>query len=224
MLTGLDRFLAEPSLVPALGRGAHRKAKVALVAHPASVTRGLVHALDALREIGVSPVRLFGPEHGWAGHAQDMVGVDGGHEPGHDAAVQIVSLYGERYEDLSPTPEHLEGLDLVLVDLQDVGSRYYTFVWTAVLVARACRAAGVPLVVLDRPNPLGGLVLEGRLQEEAFRSFVGLERIPIRHGLTIGEIVRWRAAVEGYAELVSVVEATKLDRAAHAPARPGLSS
>lgn len=192
---GLDRL--SPQLIASL------RGKTGLVAHPASVSRQrpFVHALEILRGHGIVPRILFGPEHGWAGHAQDMVGVQGG---------DIVSLYGDRYEDLSPKPEHLAGLDAVIVDLQDVGSRYYTFVWTAVLVARACRDAGVRVVVLDRPNPIGRTV-EGRLQDLAFRSFVGLEPIPVRHGLTLGEIVRWRAKVEGYAELVTVVASTTTD-------------
>jgi uncharacterized protein YbbC (DUF1343 family) len=182
--SGLDRILAHPGLVPELTKG-----RVGLLAHPASVTRDFVHALPALRSIGVHPKRLFGPEHGWAGHAQDMIGVAG--DQG------IISLYGETYEDLKPKREHLEGLDVMLIDLQDVGARYYTFVWTAVLVARECHAAGVKVVVLDRPNPIGRTI-EGRMQDPGFVSFVGLERIPIRHGLTLGEIVHWRSVVEGW--------------------------
>lgn len=160
--------------------------------------------------MAIAPRVLFGPEHGWAGHAQDMVGVEDASSPAASspAAARIVSLYGDAYADLSPRPEDLADLDLVVIDLQDVGSRYYTFVWTAVLVARACHRAGVRVVVLDRPNPLGTAVIEGRLQDTDFRSFVGLERVPIRHGLTIGEIVAWRAALEGWSELVTVVRVT----------------
>jgi uncharacterized protein YbbC (DUF1343 family) len=191
MDVGLDRFA---EIVPLL-----RGARVGLLAHPASVDKNLVHARDVMQAHGILPRVLFGPEHGWAGHAQDMVGV--GHGGGTE---RVVSLYGERYEDLIPRPEHLEGLDVVLVDLQDVGARYYTYVWTAVLLARACRDAGVRVMVLDRPNPIGDHV-EGRLQEPGFTSFVGLEPIPIRHGLTIGEIVHWRARIEGFEEMVTVV-------------------
>ncbi|MBX3207107.1 MAG: DUF1343 domain-containing protein [Labilithrix sp.] len=209
---GLDRLSSDPSLAPLVAE--LREARVALLAHPASVTRDLVHALDVLRGLGIAPRVLFGPEHGWAGHAQDMIGVGDGAEAG----ARVVSLYGERYEDLSPRPEHLDGIDVVVIDLQDVGARYYTFVWTAVLVARACRDAGVRVVVLDRPNPLGGEVIEGRLQDERFKSFVGLELAPIRHGLTLGEIVAWRAKAEGYEDIVTVVRVAGLERAAHAPA------
>jgi uncharacterized protein YbbC (DUF1343 family) len=206
---GLDRLPREEGLVREL-----RGARVGLVAHPASVTRELVHALEVLEAIGVKPRILFGPEHGWAGQAQDMVGVS----DGAGDARRIVSLYGDRYEDLSPKPEHLNDVDVVVIDLQDVGSRYYTFVWTAVLVGRACRDAGVRIVVLDRPNPLGQTAIEGRLQDPAFRSFVGLEPIPIRHGLTLGEIVAWRAKVEGWSELVTVLEHRGLAPEAEAPA------
>ena len=209
---GLDRLTSDSSLSGLVTE--LRSARVGLLAHPASVTRELAHALDVLRGLGIHPRVLFGPEHGWAGHAQDMIGVG----DGTVAGARVVSLYGDRYEDLSPRPEHLDGIDVVIIDLQDVGARYYTFVWTAVLVARACRDAGVRVVVLDRPNPLGGDAIEGRLQDPRYRSFVGLERLPIRHGLTLGEIVAWRAKVEGFAELVTVVSATGLDRDAHASA------
>ena len=208
---GLDRLTSDPSLSALVAE--LKSARVGLLAHPASVTRELAHALDVLQGLAIHPRVLFGPEHGWAGHAQDMIGVG----DGTVAGARVVSLYGDRYEDLSPRPEHLEGIDVVVIDLQDVGARYYTFVWTAVLVARACRDAGVRVVVLDRPNPLGGTTIEGRLQDPRFRSFVGLERVPIRHGLTLGEIAAWRARVEGYGELVRVVGTTGLDRAAHAP-------
>jgi uncharacterized protein YbbC (DUF1343 family) len=207
--TGLDRLASLTDLAREL-----RGARVGLLAHPASVDRRYVHALDVLASLGVRPRVLFGPEHGWAGQAQDMIGVD-------DASVQgtrIVSLYGERFEDLSPKRADLEGLDVVLMDMQDVGSRYYTFVWTAVLALKACRDAGVRVVVLDRPNPLGGATIEGVLQREGFLSFVGLEPLPIRHSLTLGEVVAWRAQREGCAELVRIVAQRGLDPAAHAPA------
>lgn len=208
--TGLDRLPSLTSLVAEL-----RAARVGLLAHPASVSRDMAHALDVLASLGVTPRVLFGPEHGWAGHAQDMIGVGDATGAG---GTRIVSLYGDRFDDLSPRPQDLADLDVVLVDLQDVGARYYTFVWTAVLVARACKAAGVRVVVLDRPNPLGGVEVEGRLQERGLLSFVGLERVPIRHSLTLGEIVSWRAHVEGYADLVRVVGVRGLREDAHAQA------
>ncbi len=211
MQTGLDRLARDTALVSTL-----RRSRVGLLAHPASVSRDLVHAVDVLAALGIVPEVMFGPEHGWAGHAQDMIGV--GDAKDEKRGARIVSLYGESFSDLSPKPRDLEGLDVVLIDMQDVGSRYYTFVWTAVLVARACRAKDIRVVVLDRPNPLGSTVIEGKLQHEGFLSFVGLERVPIRHGLTIGEIVAWRAQCEGFRELVTVLRALDLDPAAHASA------
>ena len=209
MQTGLDRLLRDNARIQQL-----RSSRVGLLAHPASVSRGHVHAVDVLAEVGIVPEVLFGPEHGWAGHAQDMIGV--GDQTDTRSGTRIVSLYGESFSDLSPKPSDLEGLDVVIIDMQDVGARYYTFVWTAVLVARACRDKGIRVLVLDRPNPLGGTAIEGKLQSAGFLSFVGLERVPIRHGLTIGEIVAWRARREGYAELIDVVSVEGLAREAHA--------
>jgi len=130
------------------------------------------------------------------------------------------SLYGASFDDLSPKAEDLAGIDILVIDLQDVGSRYYTFVWTAVLAMRACVRAGVDVLVLDRPNPIGADPerIEGRRQVPAMCSFVGLEPLPVRHALTLGEIVAWRAEVEAVpARMVSVLHATGLDRAESAP-------
>ncbi len=211
MQTGLDRLAGSSDLVKRLAGS-----RVGLLAHPASVALDLVHIVDVLAGLGIIPEVMFGPEHGWAGHAQDMIGV--GDATAGPRGTRVVSLYGEDLSDLSPKPADLAGLDTVVIDLQDVGARYYTFVWTAVLVARACRDAGVRVLVLDRPNPLGGTAIEGKLQKSAFLSFVGLEQVAIRHGLTVGEIVTWRAKKEGYAELVEVLGVTGLERDAHASA------
>jgi uncharacterized protein YbbC (DUF1343 family) len=211
--TGLDRLATHPKLGQEL-----RSARVGLLAHPASVDRRLVHARRVLEDLGVRVRVVFGPEHGYGGEAQDMVGVADARD---ELGTPIRSLYGERFEDLSPRAEDLAGIDVLVVDLQDVGSRYYTFVWTAVLALRACARAGVRVLVLDRPNPLGGdpACIEGRRQAREYCSFVGLEPIPVRHGLTLGEIVAWRARVEGIAsELLQVLPAAGLDRTEHAPA------
>jgi uncharacterized protein YbbC (DUF1343 family) len=211
MRTGLDR-LAEDETIAGRVRGA----RFGLVAHPASVNRELVHVRRVLEAIGAKPRVVFGPEHGYGGEAQDMIGV--GDARDRDG-VPVRSLYGASFADLSPRAEDLAGLDLVVIDLQDVGARYYTFVWTAVLVARACAARGIRVLVLDRPNPLGAAVIEGRAQDARFRSFVGLEPVPVRHGLTLGEIVAWRAEVEGLSPgAVEVVRVEGLAREAHAPA------
>lgn len=159
--TGLDRLSSQPALLARL-----RESRVGLVAHPASVTRDLVHAVDLLAALSIVPEVLFGPEHGWAGHAQDMIGV--GDVTDAARGTRIVSLYGESFSDLSPKASDLDGLDVVVIDMQDVGARYYTFVWTAVLVARACREKGIRVLVLDRPNPIGGTAIEGKLQSAGF--------------------------------------------------------
>ena len=192
MDVGLDRLPLHTSLLARL-RGKH----VGLLAHPASVDRALVHAAEVLRRAKVQPAIFFGPEHGYGGEAQDMVGVASAADARTGAP--IVSLYGDGFDDLSPRPEHLAGLDVLLVDLADVGSRYYTFVWTALLALRAAHRAGVPVILLDRPNPIGGLAsqAEGATQASGFLSFVGLEPVPVRHSLTVGELVAHCAAREG---------------------------
>jgi len=164
------------------------------------------------------PELIFGPEHGYGGEAQDMIGVSDARDV---RGTPVRSLYGARFEDLSPTGADLHGIDRLLIDLQDVGARYYTFIWTAVLALRAASKHGVRVLVLDRPNPLGAdpRTLEGKLQDEGYCSFVGLERIPIRHGLTLGEVVAWRALIEEVPRaLLDVMRVKDLEPAAHAGA------
>ncbi len=161
-----------------------RGRRVGLLCHPASVASDLTHILDRLLELGITPVRLFGPEHGIRGEAQDMVGVEGGKDP--RSGLPEVSLYGDTFDSLIPSQASLSDLDVVLIDLQDVGSRYYTFIWTMALAMQAAAQAGVAVVVLDRPNPLGGALIEGG--DVFVESFVGLGSVPVRHGLTPGEV------------------------------------
>ncbi|HEX2675662.1 MAG TPA: exo-beta-N-acetylmuramidase NamZ domain-containing protein, partial [Polyangiales bacterium] len=182
--TGLDRIArGDPDALREL-----RGRRVGLCAHPASIDAQLRHARFVLESAGVRVRALFGPEHGYGGEAQDMIAV--GEEKSAREDVPVYSLYGASEEELSPRAEQLEDLDAVVIDLQDVGSRYYTFVWTAVLVLRAAVRAGVQTIVLDRPNPLGGVVLEGAPQRPGYRSFVGLRDVAVRHGMTIGELCR----------------------------------
>jgi len=198
VLTGLDRVARGDTHVLSLLRG-----KVGLVAHPASVDHRLVHVREVLRRAGVEVSALFSPEHGYGGEAQDMIGVAGAKDAD---GTPIHSLYGASLSDLSPKPSQLEGLDAVVVDLQDVGSRYYTYVWTSVLVLQAASKLGIPTIILDRPNPLGGVRLEGAPQRKGYRSFVGLYDVPVRHGLTIGEIADFARAELGIDEkLLKVV-------------------
>ena len=158
--------------------------RVALVAHQASIDSRYQHAIALLREMrGVKLRTLLAPEHGLWGAPQDHIWIDGTRDPA--TGLPVWSLYGARCE---PNDAMLRNLDAVVIDLQDVGSRYYTFIWTMALVMRACARRGVRVVVLDRPNPLGGTILEGNVANPTFASFVGLYPLAIRHGLTIGEI------------------------------------
>lgn len=184
--TGLARLVSEG--LPALSGK-----RVGLVCNATSVDRELRHAVD-LVGAAYRLVALFGPEHGVRGDAQDMIGVDSATD--RATGLPVHSLYGKTAESLAPTPEMLADLDAVIFDIQDVGSRYYTFVWTMVLVMRACATAGKHVVVLDRPNPIGGELVEGSGIEPGFESFVGLVSCPNRHGMTAGEIARWRRDVE----------------------------
>ena len=178
--TGLDRLLAH--LEGPVGR-------YALLAHHASVTADLVPAHLALTASPAgAPAMLLGPEHGYYGVEQDMVPAAPGRDPWTGA--RIVSLYGDSEGSLRPAPDVFDGVELLVVDLQDVGARYYTYAASAVWAARVALAAGVPVWVLDRPNPLGGTAIEGNLLAAGYESFVGAFRIPVRHGLTLGELVR----------------------------------
>ncbi len=192
MQVGLDQLPRSEALVHRL-----RGARVGVLAHPASVDRDLRHIADVLGGAGVRAALFFGPEHGYGGEAQDMVGVESAKDARTGAP--IVSLYGDAFADLSPRAEHLGLVDVLVCDLADVGSRYYTFVWTALLALRAAAEAGVPVVLLDRPNPISGspASAEGATQREGFFSFVGLEPVPVRHALTVGEIVALFAHRDG---------------------------
>ena len=192
--TGLDRIAdGDPEALRSVaGR------KVGLLAHAASVDRQLSSAPDVLFRAGAKVAALFGPEHGFAGAAQDMVGV--GSEAG--AEVPVYSLYGDDVEDLSPRADWLRDLDAIVIDLQDVGARYYTYVWTAALVVKVAASVGTEVVVLDRPNPLGGARVEGAPQRDGYLSFVGLYPIAVRHGLTIAELMRWVCECERIDESV----------------------
>lgn len=166
-----------------------RGARIGVVCHPASVDAELRHALDLLQAAGARIVAIFGPEHGARGEAQDMEDVgDLALDP--RLGVPVHSLYGATFASLTPRREQLEGLDALVIDLQDVGARYYTFVWTMALCMEAAGQVGVRVLVCDRPNPIDGVTTEGNLIKPGFESFVGLHPLPNRHGLTPGEIAR----------------------------------
>lgn len=160
---------------------------IGLLAHQASVDSRLNHALELLRyQCGPRVKQLFGPEHGFFGAAQDMESVKNSVEP--SSGLPLISLYGRSAASLKPLPEHLSKMDMLIIDLQDIGSRYYTYCQTMVHVLEAAGNSRTDILVLDRPNPLNGFNLEGSTVQKGFASFVGLEGMAARHGLTIGEI------------------------------------
>ncbi|MDR1728404.1 MAG: DUF1343 domain-containing protein [Acidobacteriota bacterium] len=162
-----------------------RGARVGAVVHPASILPDLGHTADALRACpDLRLVSLFGPQHGARGEKQDnMVESDFYRDP--DTGLPVHSLYGETRR---PTPEMLQDVDVLLFDLQDVGTRVYTFIHTMSYCIESIAQSKKKLIVLDRPNPIGGDQVEGNLLDVAYRSFVGLHPVPMRHGLTIGEM------------------------------------
>lgn len=178
--------------------------RIGLVTHPAAVSGPLRHSSELFATAPqVHLAALFGPEHGLTGEAQDLVGVTGGHDP--HSRLRIYSLYGDTVESLRPTPEQLRGLDALVIDLQDVGSRYYTFQATMLFCFEAASRAKLLTVVLDRPNPLGGVHVEGPVLRPGFESFVGIHSLVIRHGMTIGELARMYQAERGLSGELHVV-------------------
>jgi uncharacterized protein YbbC (DUF1343 family) len=158
--------------------------RVGLVTNPSGVDRNLRSTIDILYKAPqVNLVALFGPEHGVRGDAYAGDKVEGGTDPA--TGLPVYSLYGSTRE---PTQEMLKGIDVMVYDIQDVGTRCYTFISTLGLVMRACAKAGIEVLVLDRPNPLGGIKVEGPLVEPDFHSFVSEFRIPFVYGLTVGEL------------------------------------
>ncbi len=174
--TGLDVLVHKQ---PGLLKGR----RVGLVSHPAAVTLKLEHATQALLATGINLVALFGPEHGFSASAGD--GVPVGTSQDASTGLPVYSLYGEL---LAPTADMLAQVDVLVFDLQDVGVRFYTYLSTLYHLLQAAADNDCPVVVLDRPNPLTGLRMEGPLLEPGFQSFVGILPIPICHGMTLGEL------------------------------------
>lgn len=165
-----------------------RGKRLGTLLHPASIDASLHHTLETLRRYDGKLFELsalFGPQHGILGHTQDnMIEWEGTLDP--ELGIPVYSLYGKTRE---PSPEMLSHIDALFVDMQDVGARYYTFIWTLFLCMKACEKAKIPVVVLDRPNPLGCAV-EGPILDLDYASFVGLWKLPVRHGKTIGELAK----------------------------------
>jgi len=165
-----------------------RGKKIAVLCHHASVNAKLKHIVPIVRDdVGAEVIRLFGPEHGvWSTH-QDMEAVPDNRDPVFD--LPTFSLYGSDVQSLAPTEGSLDGVEAVVADLSDIGTRFYTYAATVVAMGRACAAHGIPIVVLDRPNPIDGVHREGGPIAPGYDSFVGAINVPIRHGLTLGELV-----------------------------------
>ena len=179
VISGLDVLVKDSNLQETF------KGNVALLAHNASVDSTFIHASLRMKEIfGTRFIKLFGPQHGFATDAQDnMIETDHGVHPYFD--IPVYSLYSETR---IPTDQMLEGIDHLFVDLQDVGSRMYTYIYTLTLLLEKCRNKHIEIIVLDRPNPLNGVDLEGNILDMQYTSFIGRHPMPVRHGMTIGEV------------------------------------
>ncbi len=175
---GSERLLASSAL---------RGTRVGVVCNPASVDHGFGHIADRIAAMpGVTLATIFGPQHGFRSDVQENM-IESGHAEDARRRVPVYSLYSETR---IPTPEMMAGIDVLVIDLQDVGTRIYTYIYTMAYCLTAAKRDGVKVIVCDRPNPIGGTQVEGPMLEKGFESFVGLYPIPMRHGMTIGELAR----------------------------------
>lgn len=222
--TGIDVLLAE-------GAGPLRGLRVGLITNHTGLTADGASTIDALHGMpDLELVALFGPEHGLRGSAEAGEHVADGRD--ERTGLPIHSLYGETR---APTPAMLQGLEALAFDIQDIGTRYYTYVWTMALALQAAGEAGIRFVVLDRPNPIGGDLVHGNVLEPEYATFVGLYPVPMRHGFTAGELARWLNAEHGFDADLHVVpvrgwqrsvwyDETGLDWVAPSPSMPSLES
>jgi uncharacterized protein YbbC (DUF1343 family) len=182
VLVGLDKLITSEEV-----RG-KVKGRIGYLGHSASVSWRMENGLDELVGLfGNRVIKAFGPQHGFGSVVQDNM-IESGHflHPGY--GFPVYSLYGETRK---PTDEMLEGIDTLIIDLQDVGTRVYTYIWTLYLTMEACAGKDIRILVLDRPNPIGGIHTEGTLPDPDWYSFVCMAPIPMRHGMTIGELAIW---------------------------------
>lgn len=177
--TGLDVLVANTELQKTF------KGHVALLCHNASVDSSLTHATVRFKELfGDRFIKLFGPQHGFSTDAQDNM-IETNHFEHPYFNIPVYSLYSETR---IPTEEMLEGIDHLFIDLQDIGCRMYTYIYTLTLLLEKCIGEDIEVIVLDRPNPINGTDIEGNILEKEFESFIGMHPIPVRHGMTIGEV------------------------------------
>ncbi len=195
VLTGIDVLVKQNFDVLA-------EAKIGLLVNQASVDGNINHTLSHfLGNKKFELKALFGPQHGIYGHTQDNM-IEWQSFDDEKLSIPVYSLYGELRQ---PSEEMLAGIDTVVIDLQDIGARYYTFLWTAYLMLLRCSSMGIRVVVLDRPNPINGVSIEGPVLKEQYKSFVGLYPIPIRHGMTMGELLFMMYKESGLASKLIVV-------------------
>jgi uncharacterized protein YbbC (DUF1343 family) len=194
--TGLERLLARIDHV--------RNRRIGIIANHTSVSSDLRYSWDLLQAKGITVKKIFSPEHGIFGTEQDQVPVSSK----IDFPFEIISLYGETFDSLTPMDEHCAGLDCVLFDIQDIGVRYYTYVNTMAYFLKAVHGRDLEFIVLDRPNPLGGVQVEGPILKKGFESFVGALPVPVRHGLTAGELARLAVDYFGIDVNLNVMEMT----------------
>lgn len=218
MKLGIDRLLQHDLPEPLAAK--LRRSRIGMLTNDLALTSQLTRGRASLADAGWSLDLLFGPEHGLDGRAREGELVSGGVD--RVTGIPVRSLYGA---DVRPAPEDLSGLDVVLVDLPDVGARFYTYIWTMSHMLEACADAGVSVVVLDRPNPLGGRLdqAEGPMLDEAAQSLVGRWSMPIRHGLTIGELARHWVRTRGIDVELDVVAVDGWERTQTAIGRQELT-
>ncbi|MSP55146.1 MAG: DUF1343 domain-containing protein [Myxococcales bacterium] len=189
MRTGLDVLLDDPARLARLAG-----ARVGVACNHTAIDLACDHLVDLLPSRGVALKRIFTPEHGLHATAQDMIHVDDEHHytrSADRAAPEIVSLYGKTAASLRPLPEQLADLDVLIFDIQDIGSRYYTYQATLGYMMEVAAETGTQVMVLDRPNPIDGITMEGNIVQSGFESFVSAYPLAVRHGMTMGEMARF---------------------------------
>ena len=183
VISGLEHFITHKN------NYVSANARVGLIANPTAVDAQVNHAIDLLLQHQVHLTTLFGPEHGLRGDAQDMISVTDEQRDKH-SGLPVYSLYGHTFRSLEPEEYQLRDVDVLIFDIQDIGSRYYTFAATMALCMQKAAEYHKKMIVLDRPNPIGGLQIEGGGITKGLESFVGLYPLPVRHGLTVGELAQ----------------------------------
>lgn len=212
---GIDRLIADP--------GKYLKGKrFALLVNQSSISSDGRYLFEALGAQGYKAEKIFAPEHGLFGAEQDQITV--ADEVDAFTGLKAVSLYGQTKEELKPRSDDLEGIDALVVDIQDIGCRYYTYAYTMAFCIEACAARGIEVIVCDRPNPLGGVVVEGNVVHPGFESFVGAYPLAVRHALTIGEVARFLNATQKWQAKLTIVELQNWRREQLYPTTGGLWS